>query len=397
MKKRTLVIGIIVLIFILIGEVIIFFIPSKSNEDISQKDLPKEEVIDINKIVDDIKNNNLNKELVYESSNIEEVISLVYLNENNYESIIINKKEKKLLEFKDLIKNNDDFNNKEIELLSLKYPKFIVEGIKENKDNLGSKFYYVKDNEVTIYYYNYSLLYDIKDINLTINYNEIKDIINFKTVLYKEYQNEDGYKYDSNKKSIAITFDDGPSIEFNPKINEVLSDNKAHATFFMVGYMMNNCKSCISNTVNHGNIVGSHTFEHMNLTKNDIGTINTSLNKVNNIYKEVVGKNIKYLRPPYGSFNKTNLSNINLSFILWNLDTEDWRYRNKEHVVNYIKENVKDGCIILMHELYQSSYEALEEILPWLYANDYQVVNIEELASLKGTTLNNNTAYYNIK
>lgn len=331
--------------------------------------------------------------LVYESTGIKEIVSLVFQNDTGFESVIIDTKTGKKLAFEDLIKNEnkEDFKNKEIELLTKKYPEFIVNGIKSGS---GTKFYYIKDNEMIIYYYNFQFTPEYnEEVTLRINYNEIKDYLKFTPVLDITYENEDGYNYQENKKTIAFTFDDGPSGANNGKILNILAKNKAHATFFMVGNRMNSCVTCLKNTIASGNEIGSHSYEHMNIKKNSVEAVNESLNKTNQIYNQITGDNIKYLRPPYGAYNKTNLENATMPFILWNLDTEDWRYRDKDHIINYIKENVSDGSIVLMHELYGTTVEALEEILPWLYANGYQVVNITELASLKGETLETSHAY----
>ena len=84
-------------------------------------------------------------------------------------------------------------------------------------------------------------------------------------------------------------------------------------------------------------------------------------------------------------------------FVNWNVDTEDWRYRNKEHVKNAVISKVKDGDIILMHDLYDSTIEAVEEMLPELYVEGFQVVTITELANLKGQNLNLKKVYRSIK
>lgn len=124
--------------------------------------------------------------------------------------------------------------------------------------------------------------------------------------------------------------------------------------------------------------------------------VSENIAKLNTKYNELTGDNIKYLRPPYGAYNKNNLDTINMPLILWDLDTEDWRYRDVDHIVNYIIENVNDGSIILMHELYETSYEALKIALPKLYSMGYQVVSITELANIKNRTLEPGHAYRKI-
>lgn len=344
--------------------------------------------IDITEIVNKIKTEHSN--ILYESDN-NVFKSIVYSEESSFNSIIIDLATGEELTFLDMLTDEDAFRSKELELLKLKYPEFIISGI---LNSTGVKSYYVKDKEVIIYYTGYTYNYNIEnEITLKIDFNEIKDILKYKVDLNETYENEDGFKYDSTKKSVAITFDDGPSRSNNGKILDILAKNKAHATFFMLGNMMASCNNCVLETYKSGNEIGSHTYNHLNMKKNSLNDINESLAKTNNIYNSITGANIKLVRPPYGAYSNENLLNASNPYILWNLDTEDWRYRNVEHIVNYVKENICDGGIILMHELYTTSVEALEIILPWAYANGYQAVSVSELAKLKGHFLEAGQAY----
>ena len=86
---------------------------------------------------------------------------------------------------------------------------------------------------------------------------------------------------------------------------------------------------------------------------------------------------------------------FNTSFILWSLDTEDWKHRYSDYIVNYVIDNIKDGDIILFHDSYTSTIDAIEELLPILYSKGYQVMSVSELANLKGYTIENNQVYHN--
>ena len=347
--------------------------------------------VNVEELIAKIKEENEN--LVYESNDILEFTSLVFFSNNKYNSYLISNKTGKELKIDDIIKKDkwNNFQEKEEELLRLKYPEFIVKGILEDD---GNKVYVVKSNEIIIYYYDYKFAYDYsQEVFLTINYNEIKDFLNFSYQLDLEYENEDGYSYSKDKKTVAITFDDGPSSSYNKKILEVLEKNKAHATFFMVGTMMNNCQKCVLDTYQSGNEVASHTYNHINIKKNSIEDVNESIKKTDDLFCQITGDHIKYVRPPYGAYNKTNLENVDYPLILWNIDPEDWRYHDVEKIVDHVMEHVSDGSIILMHEIYQTSLEALEILLPKLYALGYQVVSIGELANLKDRNIEVGHAY----
>ena len=354
----------------------------------SSPSVPK---VDVGKVIDDIKSQN--SELLYQSESISEFTSLVFQENERVKSYLVDSSTGEILNIKDILKEDklDEFEEKELELLNLKYPEFIVQGI-QNSD--GYKVYCVKENEMTIYYYDYTYSYDYQEtVTLTINYNEIHELLDFTHLLEQEYTNEDGYQYSKDKKTIAITFDDGPTSKYNAKYLDVLARNKAHATFFMVGTMMQSCQKCVLDTYHSGNEVASHTYNHINMKNSSIEAVNENIKKTDDLYYQITGDHIKYVRPPYGAYDKENLENVKYPLILWNLDTEDWRYRNVDHIVNYVLENAQDGAIILMHELYETSLQALEIILPRLYAEGYQVVSVGELAELKGKTLEVGHAY----
>ena len=88
------------------------------------------------------------------------------------------------------------------------------------------------------------------------------------------------------------------------------------------------------------------------------------------------------------------LNLIPASFILWSLDTNDWRYHNSEQLVNYVLDNVKDGDIILFHDSYNSTIDAIEKLLPLLYLKGYQVMSVSELFAIKNKELEMNKVYH---
>lgn len=317
-------------------------------------------------------------------------------NENDYISKIYEYGTDKEINLTDLIREDkiDEYNKKIDELLKLKYPKFIAENL--NLDSV-KKSYLLRNNELVIYFNDYDFKPKIDEtLYLTVNYNEIKDYVNFTVLLDSDYQNEDGYDYTNAKKSVAITFDDSPNIGKTNKILEYLNDNKSHATFFVLGNKAINNKDLLISIRNFGNEIGSHTYNHGNMSKMSDEEIKNDYNKMNDIYKEVFNEELKYVRPPYGSIKNRQLSVIDTTFIHWSLDTNDWRYRSKDYLVKFVVEHIKDGDIILFHDSYNSTVNAIEELLPILYSMGYQVMSVSELANLKGINLEKNQIYYRL-
>ena len=146
-------------------------------------------------------------------------INLILEKEGILSNKFLDYKSGKELEINNLIKKNkiDEFNAKINQLLELKYPKFINDVL---KTDAGRKIYEFNDSFLLIRYLDYVITPEIEEeLTLIIYYNEIQNYLDFKVQVVEEYENENGYIYDEKKKTVAITFDDGPAGEKTKHIN----------------------------------------------------------------------------------------------------------------------------------------------------------------------------------
>lgn len=198
----------------------------------------------------------------------------------------------------------------------------------------------------------------------------------------KEITKNEEPKIPDNRPRIALTFDDGPHPQNTVKILDILSKYNAKATFFMLGENAERNNWIPKRIIDQGSEIGTHTWNHKNLNKLNkeeiLNQITSSSNKIN----EFSNTEVKYFRPPYGNANeqvKQVAKEQNKYIILWNVDTEDWKSKNAEMVTNHVLENVKDGDIVLMHDIYLSTVEACEKIVEELTNRGYRLVTISEL------------------
>ncbi len=334
-------------------------------------------------------------EIVYNADFNQKVTSIVTFKDGRYEAQLFDYTKKTKLNWEDVIKKNKltAFKEKINTLLELKYPKFIADALKEAIDT----HYCFMAKALIIYYYDVKTDPMVKeDLFLTVNYNEIAEYLDFPVPLDTEYTNEDAYTIDPNKKHIAITFDDGPS-KYNEELVDILNDNKVHATFFFVGRLLSSRAEAVKKAFASGHEIGYHSYAHANLTRQSTVTIKNEFAESNAKLRTIINQDFTLIRPPYGSVNKTVKNSLDLPFILWNVDTNDWRYRDTDYLVNYCLENISDGDIILFHDSYATSIEAIRRLLPILYTEGYQMLTVSDLAKLKGKTLENHTSYYSFK
>lgn len=189
---------------------------------------------------------------------------------------------------------------------------------------------------------------------------------------------------DPNKPMIALTFDDGPGYNSaSDKILDVLEKYNARATFFMVGQNAKDHPKNVKRKIALGCEIGNHTYNHQHYGKN---VTPTDISKASNAIKKAGGQAPTAFRSPGGMTTKTirdECKSENMALYYWSLDTQDWKYRDADRVYKTVMKTVEDGDIILMHEIYDSTAEAVERMVPKLIKKGYQLVTCEELIRAK--------------
>ena len=199
-------------------------------------------------------------------------------------------------------------------------------------------------------------------------------------------------KIDKSKKMISLTFDDGPNYNTS-KIIDVLNKYDIKATFFVLGSRAINNKDILKKMADSGMEIGNHTYNHLLLTKYDENKIRSEIEDTSEVIYSATKKKPKLLRPSYGSVNNKIKKVANMPIIIWDIDTLDWKYHNSKRITSRVVNKVRDGDIILMHDIYSASLNALSNIIPILQDNGYEFVTIDELFYYKGISLENVKVY----
>ena len=199
---------------------------------------------------------------------------------------------------------------------------------------------------------------------------------------------------DSSRPMVALTFDDGPNTSVGNQIMDCLAQYGGKATFFMVGSRVPAHAAEVQRMVAEGHEVANHTMNHKYLQKLDAAQIQAEVNQCNDTIQAVCGARPALLRLPGGNHNATVLANTHMPMIQWNIDTRDWKTRNADQTVEAVLGHVKNGDIVLMHELYSQTGEAALRIIPELVNRGYQLVTVSELAAARGRGLEAGKLYF---
>ncbi len=184
-------------------------------------------------------------------------------------------------------------------------------------------------------------------------------------------------------KYIALTFDDGPNSTYTPRILDILLENDAKATFFMLGLEISeDTQDVVLRVYEEGHEIGNHTENHQSFNKIDIETGKEQLSLTDNKILEITGELPTLVRPPFGTYSDSLPTDYDRPFILWNLDPEDWNNRDAGYITEHILENAKSGDIIVMHDRFESTADALEQFLPLLKAKGFEFVTVSTLIEI---------------
>ena len=174
---------------------------------------------------------------------------------------------------------------------------------------------------------------------------------------------------------VALTFDDGPHQTCTPALLNGLKQREVKATFFLMGENIAGKEPLVQRMQAEGHLI----YRHIQMTKEEAEQACADIEQTEKLIQSITGKRPEYLRPPYGDWNEQLECRVNLTTVLWNVDSLDWKFQNTDRIVRRVEKDVKDGDIILMHDIFPTSVEAALRIVDDLQKRENEFVTVEEL------------------
>ena len=182
-----------------------------------------------------------------------------------------------------------------------------------------------------------------------------------------------------NRPLAALTFDDGPSAEYTPRLLDGLKERNIKASFFLLGRNIPGNEEIVERMQEEGHLIGNHTYNHVQLSAISEAEAREEILKTNNIIYEITGNYPQYMRPPFGSWKKNLELCVEMIPVFWNIDTMDWKSQDVSSILNIVFTEAEDGAIILMHDEYETSVEAALQIADHLMKEGYEFVTADRL------------------
>lgn len=187
------------------------------------------------------------------------------------------------------------------------------------------------------------------------------------------------------KKTIYLTFDDGPSI-YTLELLELLKREKVKATFFVVGDLAKNNPNIIKKVIEHNHMVGLHSMNHKNaLLMMPRETLKDMIDSFDVLYRQ--GVHIKLYRAPWGMFNLFSIIAVkkyNLKQVFWTVMAEDWKGDiSYNEIEKRLYHRVRDGSVICLHDgrgkndAPKRTIKALESLIPKWKEEGYNFETME--------------------
>ena len=218
------------------------------------------------------------------------------------------------------------------------------------------------------------------------------DVIDINRLQPEDLKGYEVYQEQRNKKMVALTFDDGPDPNTTPQALEILKRYGVKGTFFMLGKNVSAYPEVVQKVHKDGHAIGIHTWNHPVLTNIPLDEAKHEIMDTKDIIQKVTGIQTNITRPPYGSINKAVQYAVDQVFIMWDVDTLDWKSHNTDAILQEVKKEVRPGSIILMHDIHQTSIDPLPTVIEYLQSQGYTLVTVDELLDHQ---IENHRIYYN--
>ncbi len=317
----------------------------------------------------------------------------------------------KILSFSDIFRDNSDYlqrlskisfaklNDREV-YTNLFDEKWITEGTAPTTDNFQN--FTLTEEYLVLRFKEYQVgPQAVGKISIPVLYTEIVDILDedFRKRMYIDEQpqvvndtqetNTDFWDIELREeaervekapaKKIALTFDDGPHSTNTGLILDELKERGAKATFFVLGNRVEFYPEVIQRIVDEGHELGNHTWNHPQLPRLSNAEIREQIMKAEEVIFNIAAVRPAVFRPPYGSYDQVVQEIAGKPIILWSIDTQDWKHKNSQKIINTVVNEARDGSIVLFHDLFKPTAESIGMILDELQAQGYEFVTISEM------------------
>ncbi|WP_392964180.1 bifunctional polysaccharide deacetylase/glycosyltransferase family 2 protein [Streptomyces sp. LN245] len=191
------------------------------------------------------------------------------------------------------------------------------------------------------------------------------------------------------KKTIVLTFDDGPTPNWTPEVLKVLEKNDVDATFFLVGSMVSRYPGVVKNLVDQGNEVGIHTFTHVDLSYQSTARLQRELKQTQLALAGAAGITTTLFRAPYSSEISAvdnyswpvykELGGLGYTSVFVDTDSDDWKKPGVSKIVQWATPKKNQGAIVLMHDAggdRSQTVEALDTYIKKMKAKGYTFTTV---------------------
>lgn len=185
-----------------------------------------------------------------------------------------------------------------------------------------------------------------------------------------------------NEKTVALTFDDGPHPAFTSRILAILKQHNINATFFVVGKMAERNPGLVRAEASEGNLVGNHTYDHVNLTKIPDSIVSAEWQKGSAVIKSILGDYPQFCRPPGGDYDKSVITAAmqqGLTTVLWTDDPGDYAKPGDKTIERRVLDRISNGGIILLHDGIQQTIDVLPQIIDHLEKQGFKFVTVDQM------------------
>ncbi|MBJ7327988.1 MAG: polysaccharide deacetylase family protein [Chthoniobacterales bacterium] len=190
----------------------------------------------------------------------------------------------------------------------------------------------------------------------------------------------------TNRRVLALTFDDGPSAELTPKLLDLLKKEGVRATFFVIGSNVQAHPDIARRIVAEGHEIANHSWSHPQLPRLGAERLEQEIKNTTDIIEQTTGQRVTMMRPPYGAINERVKNAIikthGLDLLMWSVDPRDWTRPGPEAVERRLLAGAAPGAIMLCHDIHSGTIAAMPGTIAQLKAKGYSFATVSELLAM---------------